>query len=136
MNNDRFKFRVWDNEEKCYQESDADYCRINYNGELECMFTCDNGIGCRYEYIQDHCTIEQCTGLKDKNGKLIYEGDLVVLDGYPPLRVMWHYCEWSLFCDEYACRCNSWEESEIVGNIHEGDEKCICCRNEAVVEDR
>lgn len=49
MNNDRFKFRVWDNEEKCYQESDADYCRINYNGELECMFTCDNGIGRYFE---------------------------------------------------------------------------------------
>jgi len=32
MNNDRFKFRVWDKEKKCYQEKDADSCCIRYDG--------------------------------------------------------------------------------------------------------
>ena len=80
MNKDDLKFRVWDNEEKCYQESDADYCRINYNGELECMFTYDNGIGCRYEYIQDRCSIERCTGFTDNYEIPIYEKDRIKIE--------------------------------------------------------
>lgn len=33
-------------------------------------------------YIQDQSTICQCTGLKDKNGKLIFENDIVKFDVY------------------------------------------------------
>lgn len=76
MNKDRFKFRLWNKEAKQMFSSDivyimnGDYYIIHSNGEEE--FLCPNPFG--------ECHIMQCTGFKDKYGKLIYEGDIVCLD--------------------------------------------------------
>ena len=59
---DRFKFRVWDNDFKKYRTG------LGIN----------NGLVCTYNDAT--CILEQCTGIKDQNGKLIYEGDIVELD--------------------------------------------------------
>ena len=65
--NDRFKFRVWDNERKRYTSvKPIVLCNDWFIREIAMQ---DNDDG---QYV-----IEQCTGLRDKNGLLIYEGDKI-----------------------------------------------------------
>lgn len=84
----------------------------------------------------DPATLGQCTGLRDKNGRLIFEGDIVQLknnlagymdNDYEYAKIVWKdiYAAWVIRSGEWRddelfadfCR-----EYEVIGNIHDNPE--------------
>jgi uncharacterized phage protein (TIGR01671 family) len=122
MTDDRFRFRAWDNKENKYIY-DAQH---QYDNEVECFgYMLDDTYKGRY-------LVEQCTGLKDKNGKLIYEGDIVAV-------ILANGELEDIGCVKYGyfnCSCcdgvygwgfgdadiRNYDRYTIVGNIHENTE--------------
>ena len=100
---DRFKFRVWDKYFKCYWTDEQVKTNIQW------LLYPDNA-------NIENFIIEQCTGLKDKNGKLIYEWDIVT-DGVDIFEVVWDYNAWCIQTNNFQHFLT--EGFEIIGNIHE-----------------
>lgn len=103
--NDRFKFRFWNKLRKTYENT----------YDLKCC-----------EHL-DYVVPEQCTGLKDKNGKLIYEGDIVEVseayeNGIYKVEFCQDDCEYNLYNTEgnfiYQLTKSMARYMEVIGNIH------------------
>ena len=80
-------------------------------------------------YEVDSSTICQCTGLKDKNGKLIWEND-IILCKVGTAKVIWNRSEWRIEWlendlwrkDLYYWAVEDNQKIEVIGNIFDNPE--------------
>lgn len=121
------KFRAWDTTNK---EMFKDTFSITESGQVVVVEQED--VMCPPDYVfVDNLVIMQSTGLRDKNGKEIFEGDILDYKGRKAL-VRWHGSYASFiyrFVDELQNRKTEWKplylaymKCEIIGNIYENPE--------------
>lgn len=119
-----YQFRAWDGNVWMYS-------RDIYENDLSEFFgQVDNRTRELKDYGRDEMKIMQYTGLKDKNGKEIYEGDVVITTGNfgAPFNaaVYWNQ-KMASFCltDKDGLPVGAWHwnnQLEIIGNIYENPE--------------
>lgn len=122
--NSRFKFRVFYKKDKEYLDPEyyEEFC-MSPDGEVHIGLTDFNGIQDEFQRIpQSSIIIEQCTGLKDKNGKLIFEGDIVQYNGKTNGTVLFRNgCfVWDWKVNDPPIYGLDSMDLEIIGNIREG----------------
>ena len=120
------KFRAWDNyrKEMCYEVNTTTslwaHDKLHYSWDGQ--WRTENGD--KIEFFDDTGkgnALMQFTGLLDKNGKEIYEGDIVEDDMKQKEAVVMEYGEWRVYGRSL------WQESkskriEVIGNIYENQE--------------
>lgn len=127
----RFKFRAWNKEEKkMYLDAQDTYDYMTGQPTIPAeSFAC-------LLSNKDEWVVEQCTGISDKNGNLIYEGDVVKIpDDWETYGFMSGEKREVYFCDggfrlkpkDTKLGRGHWLEQtsalEIIGNIHEQAEQ-------------
>ena len=123
------KFRAWDKETgKMHYQINKPRTDENINDELIIQFDC-TGYSARTKnkYIGSDCLM-QYTGLKDKNGKEIFEGDVVFSESnqyYKQDEIVWDCYDmgWEIGKkDSWKLRSPMSSKTEIIGSIYENPE--------------
>ena len=108
-----------------------------WHKSLYVMYSTDNQIGGLWSIKEaangiirdDNMILMQYTGLKDKNGKEIYESDVLTSETEKPMIVKWSekFASWCLYRDGWMFAhwfgesCEP-EQCEVIGNIYENPE--------------
>jgi len=120
------KFRVWDNR---FRKMYSDGISVQADGAFYLERPDHDGNGIEIaESEHGELAIMQFTGLLDKNGKEIYEGDLLRYKTSPVYTVVFDSSAWKVAArspDGVGFTLNLNERTnifEIIGNIHENPE--------------
>ena len=121
--NDRFKFRYFNKGSKRMYYGQGFYIQKLGNDPCNIIFF-DNEEHSHLQWKPDVIPM-QCTGLKDKNGKLIYEGDIIAfINPYENNKILaipvkWEY---SPFLTGFSLTKDFARDVEVIGNIYENKE--------------
>ena len=130
MENSRFKFRAWDEGNKILHK-DVEFIRSGLEGNDWIIFKSDkqkleDDLVLNNPYFQKQIKIMQYTGLKDKNGVEIYEGDIIKYD-FNKLNYRIEFLNAEFIARRfyenienlYPSEFDYGKECEVIGNIYE-----------------
>lgn len=99
-------------------------CRYGWTGK-ENTYIVPNYASALYSIEVISETVGQYTGLKDKNGTKIFEGDIVLLKGYDePYQVVFDESCFQVYSDSVRYAMDNFYdyEIEVIGNIYDNPE--------------
>ena len=126
------KFRVWDKvhdlgmlpvSQLSWDEHDDGVLRLHFCGSLEKKLQGSFGVHSGFGNVdgseETGWILMQYTGLKDKNGKEIYEGDILKDEQFTG-EVVWDFS--GLMLESNHIIYAIWRGCEVIGNIYENPE--------------
>ena len=111
----QIKFRVWDVNTMYYESYKFQTTNNDGMGGAGLVQGLDN-----CSWISDTAIIQQFTGLEDRSGKKIYEGDIIQVSGAGKYPVVWDRYFFDLDnYDQYSMYDLKPQEMTVIGNIFE-----------------